>query len=141
MKKSFRFSKINLQKNNEAVHAIGLKYKTHAVEKLCTNLKASRKKLGVRTAEALFGLMNLLESSDNLADVNALRNRHIHKLDGNRQGQYALDIAGRASSYRLLVQLLDENGKVATNDDNVDVTSFYGKIQIIQIEEVSKHYA
>jgi len=118
-------------------HVIELKYKTHAVEKLCTNLKASRKKLGVRTAEALFGLVN----SDNLEDVNALRNRHIHKLSGNRQGQYALDIEGRASSYRLLVQLLDENEKVAVNIDNIDIASFYGKIQIIQIEEVSNHYA
>jgi len=122
-------------------HVIELKYKTHAVEKLCTNLKVSRKKFGAQTAEALFGLINLLESSDSLEDVNALRNRHIHKLTGDHQGQYALDIEGRSSSYRLLVQLLDENEKVAVNVDNESIMSFYGRIQIIQIEEVSKHYA
>lgn len=120
---------------------IELRYRNHAVEKLCTNLKASRKKLGARTAEALFGLVNLLESAENLEDVNILRNRHIHRLSGTRQGQYAMDIEGRANSYRLLVQLLDDNEDAAENIENVSLTLFYSKIQIVKIEEVSKHYA
>lgn len=111
------------------------------MERLCTDLKASKKKLGLRTAEALFGLINLLESAENLEDINALRNRHIHKLSGKRQGQYALDIEGRAKSYRLLILLLDDDERVAVNIENDSVIGFYSRIQIIQIEEVSNHYA
>ena len=39
-----------------------------------------------------------------------MKQYHLHPLLGNREGQYALDIAGRASSYRLIIIPLDENG-------------------------------
>lgn len=123
------------------MQVIELKYRNHAVKKLCTNLKVSQKKLGRRTAEALFGLVTLLESAPNLEDVNALQSRRIHGLTGNRQGQYALDIDGRANSYRLIILLLDDEENTVTNIANDSVASFYSKIQIVQIEEVSKHYA
>nr|WP_125713619.1 type II toxin-antitoxin system RelE/ParE family toxin [Companilactobacillus kedongensis] len=118
-----------------------LKYGTKKVEKLCTNLKKSRRELGSRTADVLFGLINLLESSESLEDVNALRIYKLHKLAGNRKNYYALDIDGRFSSYRLIIQPLDKNDTVIVNDKNLNLKLFYSSINIIKVEEVSNHYA
>lgn len=107
---------------------------------MCTDLKKSRKKLGAQTADSLFGLINLLESASTLQDVNVLQIYHLHKLVGNRQHQYALDIDGRHNSYRLLVQPVNIDGEVVINKGE-DLLQFYGNIRIIKIEEVSKHYA
>nr|WP_281273216.1 type II toxin-antitoxin system RelE/ParE family toxin [Companilactobacillus insicii] len=118
-----------------------MKYATKKVEKMCTNLKKSRKELGARTAEALFGLINLLESSASLEDINALRIYKVHKLTGNRNNHYALDIDGRASSYRLIIQPIDLDNEVVINRENLNIQLFYSSINIVRVEEVSKHYA
>lgn len=118
-----------------------MKYKTKKVEKICTNLKKSRKELGTRVADALFGLINLLESSKSLEDINALKIYKLHKLVGNLKGFYALDVDGRSSSYRLIIQPLNDSNEVIMNNENLEIRKFYQSINIIKIEEVSKHYA
>jgi Plasmid maintenance system killer protein. len=118
-----------------------LKYKTKKAEKLCTNLKKSRKELGTRVSDALFGLINLLETSESLEDINALRIYKLHKLVGNLKGLYALDIDGRSSSYRLVIQPLNNSNEIIMNNENLEIRQFYRSVNIIKIEEVSKHYA
>lgn len=83
--------------------------------------------------------MNALEAALSLQDINALMIYNLHKLSGNRKGLFALDIDGRASSYRLIIQPLDE-AEAPTIDSGNNLVSFYRSIKIIRIEEVSKHY-
>ncbi|MFC6176233.1 hypothetical protein ACFQAV_05245 [Companilactobacillus huachuanensis] len=118
-----------------------MKYRSRRVEKICTNLKKSRKELGLKTADALFGLITLLESSASLEDINALRIFRIHKLIGDRKNYYALDIDGRSSGYRLIIQPIGVNGETIANNENLELRFFYSSINIIEVEEVSKHYA
>ncbi len=57
-----------------------------------------------KIAVKLHLLINFLEAADSLASVTAFPKYHFHQLRGKRQGQFALDIDGRKSSYRLIVE-------------------------------------
>lgn len=88
-------------------------------------------------AEKLHALMNLLESADNLQDIAEMQIYHLHPLQGNREGQYALDIAGRRAGYRLVIIPLNADGnKCKQNDINV----VYKSTEVIIVWEVSNHY-
>ena len=67
-----------------------------------------------------------------LASVTAFPKYHFHQLKGKRNGQFALDIDGRRSSYRLIVGFREE--------DLEKVFSSPVEIEILKIEEVSNHY-
>lgn len=103
---------------------------------LCTNHNKAQKKYNTEVADRLFRIINLLECSPNLEDVNKMRIYHLHKLIGDRKGTYALDI-GRKLGYRLIVIPLDENGKCFINKDSNEV---YKLVKIVGVEEVSNHY-
>lgn len=51
------------------------------------------------------------------------------------EGLYSLDIGGRKSSYRLIIAPID-----ATIEEKTNLVEFYSHVEIIRIEEVSKHY-
>lgn len=108
-----------------------IQYTNKTVEMQCTSLKRAKKDFSDKIAQKLHKLINFIESADNLASVTAFPTYHFHDLKGNRDGQYALDIDGRHSSYRLIV---------CFNEDKETVFSKMSSIEIIQIEEVSKHY-
>ncbi|WP_270635575.1 type II toxin-antitoxin system RelE/ParE family toxin [Limosilactobacillus mucosae] len=113
---------------------IELEYKTKQLKKICTDIKKARKKYGEDIADELHSLINFLISSSNLQEVNSFQVYHLHGLSGDRDGEYALDINGRSSGYRLIIVPLDSK----LNKENI--TMFYESISIVRIEEVSKHY-
>ena len=53
-----------------------------------------RRRLPAIVAEKLHALVNLLESAENLQDIADMPFYHLHSLHGDREGQYALDVAG-----------------------------------------------
>ena len=65
-------------------------------------MKKAKKDLPANVAEKLHALINLIESSANLQDIAEMQIYHLHPLQGKREGQYALDIAGRREGYRLI---------------------------------------
>ena len=83
-------------------------------------------------AEKLHALINLIESADNLKDI-----YHLHPLQAKREGQYALDVAGRRAGYRLVIIPLDANGN-EWKEKNVNIV--YKSTEVIIAWEVSNHY-
>ncbi|BDR57470.1 hypothetical protein [Xylocopilactobacillus apis] len=84
-------------------------------------------------------LVNLLESAENLQDINLFRIYNLHKLSHDRKDKYALDINGRRSGYRLIIQPINIDGtKFINKGDNL--IEFYREVEIIGVEEVSNHY-
>lgn len=65
--------------------------------------------------------------------------RYLYKdpLQGKREGQYALYIAGRKSGYRLLIVLVDADGNEWKEKDRNVV---YNSTKVIIAWEVSNHY-
>lgn len=57
---------------------------------------------------------------------------HFHDLKGNRKGQYAIDVDGRRSGYRIVLKPIDE--------DITDVFSVAKSVKIILVWEVGNHY-
>ncbi len=88
-------------------------------------------------AEKLHALINLIESAENLQDINNLRIYYLHPLLGKREGQYALDIAGRKAGYRLILIPLDKQGKKWQTND---VNHVYKSTNVIIALEVTNHY-
>lgn len=109
-----------------------IQYTNKTVEKQCTSLKQAKKDFSDKVAKKLLKLVNFIENADNLASVIAFPTYHFHDLKGRRKGQYALDIDGRRSSYRLIVGFHGYEQETIFSDAAL--------IEIIQIEEVSNHY-
>ena len=116
---------------------IEIQYKDKKVEKLCTDFKKAKKELPVNVAEKLHALINLIESADNLRDIDELQIYHLHPLQGKREGQYALDVAGRRAGYRLVIIPLDAN---RNEWKEKDVNVVYKATEVIIAWEVSNHY-
>jgi len=96
-----------------------------------------RRRLPAIVAEKLHALVNLLESAENLQDIADMPFYHLHSLHGDREGQYALDVAGRRSGYRLSIIPLDETGNTWTE---TDINIVYRSTEIIIAWEGSNHY-
>lgn len=77
-------------------------YTNKTVEKQCTELRRAKKDFSDKIAVKLHLLINFLEAADSLVSVTAFPKYHFHQLKGKRQGQFALDIDGRRSFYRLI---------------------------------------
>ena len=62
---------------------------------------------------------------------------NLHPLRGDRDGQYALDVAGRRSGYRLIIIPVDPDGN---EWHEKDIHTVYKATEVIIAWEVSKHY-
>ena len=100
-------------------------------------MRKAKKELNERAATDLFALLNLLESADNLQDIAAMSKYHLHPMEGDRKGQYALDISGRKEGHRLLIVPLDEEGNEFSE---TDVSVVYQSTRIIITWEVTNNY-
>lgn len=100
-------------------------------------MKKAKKDLPANVAEKLHALINLIESSANLQDIAEMQIYHLHPLQGKREGQYALDIAGRRAGYRLTIIPVDADGNECKEKD---VNIVYKSMEIIIAWEVSNHY-
>ena len=62
---------------------------------------------------------------------------HFHKLNGDHEGYFAIDVKNRKDPWRLILQPLneDEEPYVPCNIDEIA-----GVVRIIGVKEVSNHY-
>lgn len=109
-----------------------IEYKDKDVEKICNNLHTAKKKYPEKVAKKLMRAINFIENAESLQDVIQYRPFHFHGLKRDRKGQYAIDIDGRESSYRLILKPI--------NEDMTDVYANAKSVKIILVWEVSKHY-
>ncbi|NLX75723.1 MAG: hypothetical protein GXZ13_07885 [Synergistaceae bacterium] len=109
-----------------------IEYKNKKLKNLCTNIKVAKKELPNVEAEKLLKAIGLIEAAYSLHDVISYSPFHFHNLKGDRKGEYAIDINGRRSSYRLIIKPIDE--------DVPDIFASAKSIEIIMVWEVSKHY-
>lgn len=100
-------------------------------------MRKAKKELPNVVAEKLHALINIIESAENLQDIAAMQIYHLHSLQGDREGQYALDIAGRKAGYRLIIIPLDADGNEWKEND---VNVVYRATELIIAWEVSNHY-
>ena len=119
------------------LHKMKIKYKNKKVKKQCEDLKTAVKDFDNKTAEKLHATINFIKNAKNLRDIVNMPIYHFHHLEGKRKEQYAMDINGRKSGYRLIVVPLDENENEVRRDG---AESIFECTNILLIVEVSKHY-
>ncbi|WP_289002034.1 type II toxin-antitoxin system RelE/ParE family toxin [uncultured Megasphaera sp.] len=94
-------------------------YKNKKIHKICTNANAARKNYGQEMARKIHQRIDELTAADSVETMLQYRIGRCHRLTGNREGQYALDLV---QPYRLIfIQLNDE-------------------IQIVEVQEIVDYH-
>ena len=107
-----------------------LTYKTKKLQDLCENPKYNKelaKNYGTEVAKKLPRRIKELKAFDSLNDVPITPPFRRHKLIGNRDGEFAINITNQ---YRLIFR---------QKDNNIIIEDLK-RIKEIEIMEVSKHY-
>lgn len=125
----------NYQNGNEK--GIQILYHDKYTQKICEDIKKAKRDLPANVAEKLIALVGLIKGLPNLESLNTLQVYHLHPLSGKRIGQYAVDVGGRSSGYRLIIIPLDSDGK---EWKTTDIHTMYVLTRIIVVMEVSNHY-
>ena len=105
-------------------------YKTEKLKNLCENKKYNKeleKKYGFEVAKKLPLRIIQLKNFESVNDIPITTPFRRHKLKGNRQEQFAVNITGQ---YRLIFR---------QKNNNIIIENL-SEIKEIEIVEVSKHY-
>lgn len=120
-----------------------LVYVSETLKSQCTSIKAAKKLFNgdSKLSLSLLARINALQQAEMLKDIIVQPTFHFHKLKnkGGRklEGYFAIDVKSRKDQWRIILQPLDENGNpyIPCNIDQIA-----GKVKIVEISEVSKHY-
>lgn len=116
-----------------------VEYTSNKVEKVCTSKKEASKLFGgdTKLAIGLLARINALEQADTLKDIILSPPFHFHKLRGDYNGFFAIDVKSRRSPWRIILEPLNDDGEpfVPCNIDEIA-----NIVRIIEIKEVSNHY-
>ena len=120
-----------------------IEYASKRVEKQCTSLKEAKKLFGGDSglALSLHSRVEALSAAETIKDIKLMPTFHFHKLlnknGRNLEGYFAIDVKSRRDQWRIILQPLDEDGNpyVPCNIDEIA-----GRVKVVEISEVSKHY-
>lgn len=120
-----------------------LVYVSETLKSQCTNLKEAKKLFdgNLKLSLSLLARINALQQAEMLKDIIVQPAFHFHNLKNkgrrNLEGYFAIDVKSRKDLWRIILQPLDENEKpyIPCNIDQIA-----GKVKIVEISEVSKHY-
>ncbi|HBN55916.1 MAG TPA: hypothetical protein DD414_04010 [Lachnospiraceae bacterium] len=118
-------------------------YVSEALKSQCTNIKAAKKLFhgDSQLSVSLLSRINALQQAEILKDIIVQPTFHFHKLKNksgrNLEGYFAVDVKSRRDQWRIILQPLDEN-EMPYIPCNIDLIA--GKVRIVEISEVSKHY-
>lgn len=96
-----------------------VQFRTRQLEICYQQHRQANRKYGAQVARKYIQRINIIQQAIDLAEIMRLPGLRCHALTGNRQGQYAINLTGY---YRLIFTLTGN------------------QLEVIMIEEVSKHY-
>ena len=96
-----------------------IEFRTKKLEKQYAQQKLAVKAYGNKVARKYIQRINIIKQANDFDELSGLPGLRCHPLKADREGQYAIDLTG---FYRLIFTLVGES------------------LEIVQIEEVSKHY-
>ena len=85
--------------------------------------------------------INALKQAVVLKDIVVQRQFHFHKLLNKNgkdlEGLFAIDVKTRRDPWRIILRPLDEDGR---QFDPCNIDEIASTVEIVRIEEVSRHY-
>ena len=114
-------------------------YVSKKVERQCTSVKEAKKLFGgdENLTRSLMSRINAIENAEVIQDIIVLPPFRFHKLQGNLEGFFAIDVKTRKDKWRIVLQPLDENEKPY---DPCHIDEIASTVKIVEIREVSAHY-
>ncbi len=113
-------------------------YRPPKIEENYKNDKYIKKKYG---PEILFGMrmfIGALEAATNAYDVKCLARFQMEHKKGNSKQYYAVTLDKKKSKWRLMLQMVDEEGNILEPTNNE--IGFLKSIKAILVGELSEHY-
>ncbi len=96
-----------------------VRFRTRTLKKQYENHREAQKAYGKQVARRYIERINIIKQAKDIKELKSLPVLHCHELTGDRLGEWAIALTGR---YRLIFTI--------TGDE----------LEVIMIEEVSKHY-
>lgn len=107
----------------------------------CTSVSAAKKLFGgdMKLTRKLLARINAIEQAPTLLDI-VLSPYHFHNLENRGKsrlkGCYAMDVNTHHDAWRIILRPLDQDG----NPLEESIDRIAASVEIVRIEEVSKHY-
>ena len=116
-----------------------IKYANAKVEKQCSSLKEAIKLFGgdKKMAMSLMARINAIENADIIKDIIVIPTFRFHKLKGNLNKYFAIDVKTIRDKWRIILQPLNEEEK---EYDPLNIDKIADVVKIVEIREVSAHY-
>ena len=92
-------------------------YKNKRIEKVCTNAVEAEKKYSREMAEKIQSRIDLIEAAESIDMMVQYRMGRCHPLQGNRKGQYAVDLV---HPFRLVFEVHEDEIQIANIIEIVD---------------------
>ncbi|HHV72622.1 MAG TPA: hypothetical protein GXX38_08460 [Clostridia bacterium] len=103
-------------------------FKSRKLKKQCEDPKEAQKEYGARIGNKLTQRVNELKSAPNLADIKKIPAARLHRLEGQRINEFAVDLV---HPFRLVFKPILEGN---ANLDDLD------SITVVRIEEVIDYH-
>lgn len=102
------------------------------------NEQKLKKKYGVSISEGMMKFLGALDAAENAYDIKCIPFWFMEHKKGNLKEYYSISLDKKKSKWRLLLQMLDNDGNVCIPNENEK--EFLKGIKKIRIKELSEHY-
>ena len=75
--------------------AVEVRFRTRRLARCSESRTEASKRWGVKVAESYVDRVNRLRAADKLHDLAGFRSLHLHKLEGEHKGQWAINLTER----------------------------------------------
>ena len=96
---------------------IVIHYRTNKLQRVCENAEVAAREYGVEMAERIQLRIDQISSADNVEQLVQYHIGRCHSLQGNRKGQYAMDLT---HPYRLIFEKINNNSVEVRIEEIVD---------------------
>ncbi len=102
-----------------------VQYRTKKLKKECEDPRIAQNRYGSRMGNILTLRVVQLLAAENLSDIQFIRPARLHRLKGNRAGQFAVDLV---HPYRLVFIPILEEGEDINNLESIRIVKLEGVI-------------
>lgn len=122
-----------------------VEFKTNKLKKCYESLKKAIQEWGQEVGPRYIERVNLLKAIERLDDLQSFPQLHYHMLKGDREGQHAVRLTGfMRLIFTVEVKAVEQESKELEHlngeTEQGDMSKQIVKVEVIRIEEVSKHY-
>lgn len=113
-------------------------FNSQQLKKRYEDEKYMKKKYGVAISEGMLKFLCAIKAAENAYDIKSIPSFFMEHKSGNLRHYYSISLDKKKSKWRLLLQMLDEQGNIVIPNENEK--EFLKSIKKIKIKELSDHY-